>query len=369
VHCFSVRAAACRTLKQTYEFQSRLRIQLCESDISSRRIRAYLFQLAFTIARKQSKIAVASKRRINMTRKFKLLLAQCLVLLLGACAAIDVNLPSITDSPTNERMQGKIIWHDLLTNDPAASKKFYGELFGWKFESVGDSSGMSSDNAYTLIRHNGELIGGMIDTKILNNRSDISQWIVVMSVEDVDEATRKFVANGGSVLTAPTDLQRRGRMSVLQDPAGALLALLETKDGDPADREPEIGGFLWNELWTIDVAGATDFYSKAIGFESADVNTDSDSSSHSHYRLLKIGDKPRAGILANPLDGLDPVWVSYLRVTSPAAITARVASLGGRVIVEARPRALGGEVAFIAGPSEAGIALQTWPLDRKQEAD
>jgi len=29
-------------------------------------------------------------------------------------------------------------------------------------------------------------------------------------------------------------------------------------------------------------------------------------------------------------------------------------------------RALGGEVAFVAGPSGAGVALQTWPLDREE---
>jgi hypothetical protein len=52
-------------------------------------------------------------------------------------------------------------------------------------------------------------------------------------------------------------------------------------------------------------------------------------------------------------------------VESPAAITAQAAEFGGRVIVEARPRPLGGEVAFIAGPSGAGIALQTWPLEKK----
>ena len=67
-------------------------------------------------------------------------------------------------------------------------------------------------------------------------------------------------------------------------------------------------------------------------------------------------------MLLNPLADLDPVWVSYIRVESPAAITAKVEALGGRVLIEAQPRALGGEVAFIAGPSEAGIALQTWPL-------
>ena len=106
-----------------------------------------------------------------------------------------------------------------------------------------------------------------------------------------------------------------------------------------------------------------DFYKGGAGFEAADWDTDTDAEAPAKYRLLKAGDVPRAGIVARPLEDLAPVWVSYLRVESPAAITARVAELGGRVIVEARPRTLGGEVAFIAGPSGAGIALQTWPLD------
>jgi len=295
--------------------------------------------------------------------KIRPLLLQGSVLLLAACAATSVNLPAVSESPTGERLPGKIIWHDLLTDDPTASQRFYGELFGWEFEGVGLAAGFSRNFTYTLIRHNGRLIGGMVDTKALNNRTDISQWVVLMSVNDVDEAAQRFAAIGGSVVTPLIDLQRRGRIAVVRDVEGALLALLETKDGDPADREPELGGFLWDELWTTDVEHATDFYERVAGFDSADWDTDTDAEAPANYRLLKAGDVPRAGIVKNPLEDLGPVWVSYLRVESPAAITARVAEFGGRVIVEVRPRTLGGEVAFVAGPSGAGIALQTWPLD------
>jgi predicted enzyme related to lactoylglutathione lyase len=298
-----------------------------------------------------------------ITKKIRLLLGQGSIFLIAACAATGVNLPAITESPNSERLPGKIIWHDLLTNDPVASQRFYGELFGWEFEGVGLESGLSGNSTYTLIRHNGHLIGGMIDTKALNGRTDISQWVVLMSVKDIEAATARFEAGGGTVLTPPQDLQRRGRIAVVQDEEGALLALLQTKDGDPADREPEYGDFLWNELWTTDVEKATGFYEGLGGFETADWDTDNDAEAPANYRLLKSGDVPRAGIIKKPLEDLGPVWVSYLRVRSPAEITARVADLGGRVIVEAQPRNLGGEVAFVAGPSGAGIALQTWPLD------
>ena len=298
-------------------------------------------------------------------KKIRIVAGVACAVLVTACATINIDLPSVTDAATGERSPGKIVWHDLLTNDTAASQKFYGDLFGWEFESVGSAAGLSSNSAYTLIRHNGRLIGGMIDTVALNNKDDISQWVVLMSVEDINAATAKFAADGGVVIAPPVDLQRRGRMAIVRDAEGALLALLQTRDGDPADREAEIGGFLWDELWTTHVDGATAFYEGVAGLEATVKDIDNDQVSGATYRLLKAGDKPRVGIMPNPLEGLKPVWVSYIRVDNPAAITARVAGLGGQVIVDARSRPIGGEVAFIAGPSGAGIALQTWPLENR----
>jgi predicted enzyme related to lactoylglutathione lyase len=294
----------------------------------------------------------------------RIALLQLCVLGVAACATVNIDLPAVTETPTGARSPGKIIWRDLLTNDPQASQRFYGDLFGWTFESVGGTSGLKSNGAYTLIRHNGELIGGMIDTVALNGRSDISQWIVLMSVNDIDAAVAKFPAAGGTIVAPPRNLQRRGTAAVVSDAEGALIGLLQTKDGDPADVEPELGGFLWDELWTTDVKSAASLYETVAGLQTATLDVDDDQEAGANYRLLKAGETPRIGVMPSPLEGLNPVWVSYLRVADPAAIAARVADLGGRVIVEARSRPLGGEVAFIAGPSGAGIALQTWPLEK-----
>jgi predicted enzyme related to lactoylglutathione lyase len=304
---------------------------------------------------------------MSFTRKLRLVLVPIGVLLAAACTSMNINLPSVTDSPTGERSPGKIIWRDLLTNDPAASQRFYGELFGWTFENIGTASNLKSDSAYALIRHNGKLIGGMIDTIALNNQDDISQWVILMSVEDIDTRMKAVTSSGGKVMTPPTDLQDRGRLAVIRDAEGALVGLLETRDGDPRDRAPEMGDFLWDELWTTDVDNASAFYNNVAGLVADTVDIDPDEAIATSYSLLKFGDTPRVGIMPNPLDGLDPVWVSYLRVESPAAITARVAELGGRVIIEAGPRAIGGEVAFVAGPSGAGIALQTWPFEQQNQ--
>lgn len=299
------------------------------------------------------------------TRKSRAAPLLLIVLLSTSCATLNIDLPSVTETPTGQRLPGKIIWHDLLTNDPAASQHFYGELFGWEFESIGEASNLKRDSSYTLIRHDGRPIGGMIDTLALNNRDDISQWVVLMSVQDIEGTVKKVLSAGGRVITPATDLQHRGRLAVVRDAEGALLGLLETRDGDPADREPGNGDFLWDEVWTTDVDNASTFYADIASLETGEVDVDGDEATAPTYRMLKAGNTPRAGIMSNPLEGLDPVWVSYLRVESPAAIASRVSELGGRVIVEAQSRPIGGEVAFIAGPSGAGIALQTWPLEQQ----
>ena len=296
-----------------------------------------------------------------MTR-LKLLAVLCIWIVAG-CATVAPELPAITDKPTGSHFDGRIVWHDLLTTTPVESRKFYGELFGWEFERPGLSIGIGDADSYMLIRHNGKLIGGMLDATIMNRENNISQWVTVMSTGDLSAVVERVAANGGEILTPPTDVGSRGTLAVVAGPDKAIIALVQTRDGDPEEREPVVDGWLWNELWTNDVEAATGFYQAVAGFEIEDhavQGADHD------YRVLKAGGSPRAAIMPNPFERELPVWVNYIRVDDPAAITARVEELGGIVIIDASARALGGEVAFVAGPSGAGVALQTWPLDGEE---
>ena len=287
-------------------------------------------------------------------------LALLLALLAAGCTAITVNLPPITDSPTARHHNGKVVWRDLLTNTPEASRRFYGELFGWTFEAPPVFVGIGGSDSYMLIRHNGNLIGGMVDTNALGKKENISQWITTISVPDIDASVERVAGAGGKVINAPESIGDRGRMAVIEDATGAVFAMIQTREGDPADAEPVHNGWLWDELWTGDVEKATGFYQAVLGFQHTDHEIEN---AEREYRVLRFGDKPRAGVLKNPFEDERPVWVNYIRVEDPSAVTARVESLGGRVLVEAQARPIGGEVAFIAGPSGAGVALQTWPLD------
>ncbi|MEM8768409.1 MAG: VOC family protein, partial [Pseudomonadota bacterium] len=279
-----------------------------------------------------------------------MLLGALVVLGTLGCTAANLRLPAVTDAPTGEHDEGRIIWRDLISDKPAESRRFYEELFGWEFEGVGSAFNLGGEDAYSLIRHNGRLIGGMVnEARLENDADDIAQWVVLMSVADVDTASATFAQNGGEVLTPPTDVAERGRMAIVVDPQGALLALVETRDGDPEPHVPGYGDFLWDELWTTDVAAATSFFENVVGLEREDVAVDDDR----NYRILTRDNEPTVGVMAHPFNEERPVWVTYIRVEDPAAITARVEELGGTVYVEAQDRPLGGQVALIADPSGA----------------
>jgi predicted enzyme related to lactoylglutathione lyase len=277
---------------------------------------------------------------------------------LSGCAAVNVSLPAVVESPTGMSLPGKVVWHDLITHKPQESQQFYESLFGWQFEDVGVNLGPFRSVNYTLIRHEGLLIGGMIDANLLGRRNaaELSQWVVVMAVNDVDAAAATVAQQGGIVRHAPVDLDERGRLAIIEDAQGAELALLQTRDGDPSDAPLGIGHFLWDEVWSNDPDASSEFYRQLTGLQTAEYGNMPDGA----YQLLTSGDTPRMGLLQTPLPELPATWVSYVRVADADAITAQVKALGGQVIIGVTQRDVGGEAALIVDPSGAGIAIQTW---------
>ena len=72
-----------------------------------------------------------------------------------------------------------------------------------------------------------------------------------------------------TVFTPPTSLSDRGKIAVVADPQGALFALLQTANGDPAyTTEPaSVGDFFWHELWTGDIDRAVTFNGKLAPYQ------------------------------------------------------------------------------------------------------
>jgi len=116
---------------------------------------------------------------------------------------------------------GRFVWHELFTGDLEASKRFYGELFGWTAE-VAD---MGELGTYTMFLSNGQQIGvGMIKMPE-EAAAPRGSWLSYVMVENVDEAAKRIVELEGKIWREPSDIPGVGRFAVAADPTGAMFAV------------------------------------------------------------------------------------------------------------------------------------------------
>ncbi|HWK27913.1 MAG TPA: VOC family protein [Solirubrobacter sp.] len=112
---------------------------------------------------------------------------------------------------------GALTWNDLITPDPAASARFYGDLFGWTTEEVPDAGG------YRVIRNGERTNGGMLPLSPQIG-SVPPNWIPYFGHEDVDALAAEIATLGGAVLTGPMPMFS-GAIAVFADPQGAAFAV------------------------------------------------------------------------------------------------------------------------------------------------
>ncbi|WP_067687209.1 VOC family protein [Nocardia jejuensis] len=89
-----------------------------------------------------------------------------------------------------------VTWFQLGSNDPAAAKSFYGDLFGWTFFTDPNGGG-----AYDLFRYaDGQIpVGGVAHTE---DASD-NHGMFLVEVADVVATLAEAERLGGKALTAP----------------------------------------------------------------------------------------------------------------------------------------------------------------------
>lgn len=278
-----------------------------------------------------------------------------LLLALSACAGgPGVTISPVTPTPTHMYRIGKFVWYDLVSEDVPAVKRFYAELFGWRYREIA-----GKDVVYTVIEHDGTPIGGIVPLRKDEGRVSSSRWLSLLSVEDVDSAVQQVKRAGGTVNMEPRDIPERGRLALVTDPQGAMLVLLRSSGGDPEDGALVTNRFMWTELWARDVGKAVELYRALVGYELESLAIPG----NREYRILARDGRRRAGVIQLPWQEVTPNWLPYVKVDDPAAVAGRVEALGGRVLIAAQPEIRNGSVALLADPAGAAFAVQKWPAD------
>lgn len=249
---------------------------------------------------------------------------------------------------------GTFSWIDLGTTDAAAAKKFYGALFGWTFDDQPAGPGMT----YTMCK-----LGGR-DAAALYTMDKTMQgmpphWASYITVDDVDARTKKAAQGGGKVLKEAFDVMDVGRMSVIQDPTGAIVNFWQPKKHPGAGVVNEPGALTWNELFTNNVDAAGKFYVQTIGWKTEAV----DMGPMGTYTLFQRGGEDKEGNAAGMMKlspdmaGVPPHWLAYFAVADCDASAKQVAELGGKVVVPPTDIPNIGRFAIAQDPQGATFAL------------
>jgi predicted enzyme related to lactoylglutathione lyase len=241
---------------------------------------------------------------------------------------------------------GKFTWFEHLSAEPARARQFYESLFGWKVQTVA-----GADRQYDMVHNGGEGIAGLLPAPA----GVAPQWACYLSVDDVDARYAAAVAAGAKPLMPPRDFTGVGRGAAIVDPSGAAVSLWKGLQGDrdDADNAPA-GDWVWTELAVPEPAAAVAFYEKVFGFTRETM----DMGPAGTYFVLKGPDgKQRAGVMKLPHADAPPMWVPYVKVEQADATAARVAPLGGRLLMPASDIPGIGRIGMLADPLGAPIAF------------
>lgn len=163
---------------------------------------------------------------------------------------------------TNDFAPGSPCWLDLGSPDVAGTAAFYGGVFGWTYEAMGE------DAEGGMFRKDGKIVAGL---GRLTEEGARSAWMIYYSVTDADATTQAVQRAGGTVRVAPTDLDDWGRMAQYSDPSGGQFAVWQPGRTRGVELVDQPGTLCWTELYTSDAAAAKEFYGGVLGWRFGDM--------------------------------------------------------------------------------------------------
>ncbi len=120
---------------------------------------------------------------------------------------------------------GAFAWTELMTTSVEGARNFYEALLGWTHTEMPMGPGMT----YTVFQLDGKPAAGMMKIEGPQMQGVPPNWMSYLSVADCNSSVARAQALGGKVLVPPQDVPGTGRFSVLQDPTGAVVAVIALK--------------------------------------------------------------------------------------------------------------------------------------------
>lgn len=122
-----------------------------------------------------------------------------------------------------EKKIGSIGWLDLTVPDASGIQDFYKQVIGWQVESFA----MDGYDDYMMKSpESGKVTSGICHARG-DNAGLPAQWLVYIYVANLDASLKKCEQLGGRPLTPVKHYGNDGKYCIIQDPAGAVMALFE----------------------------------------------------------------------------------------------------------------------------------------------
>jgi hypothetical protein len=123
-----------------------------------------------------------------------------------------------------------VTWFSIPAEDTKKSAAFYRQAFGWQVEPLTEETNDVFDYNVVLNSDSNEQYvsneKGRLNGCIVKKATGITHPAVLVEVEDLDEAARKVVAAGGSVVSEKIPMKSLNGVFILaKDPEGNMVEI------------------------------------------------------------------------------------------------------------------------------------------------
>jgi predicted enzyme related to lactoylglutathione lyase len=228
---------------------------------------------------------------------------------------------------SDANVRGRMLWHELNTTDPKGAAAFYLKAVGWTTQAWDENP------SYVMFAAGGRPMAGLLTLGA--DAGGRPNWLTYIGTPNLEATVRQAQALGAKILKPAEGVAAVGTWVVLQDPQGAVFAVLQPSQS-PSDAEPGLGDFSWHELATTDAPAALKFYQQLFGWEQTgamDMGPDL-----GMYHMYGKGGRPMGGIYKKPNDPKAPAhmhsssqWLPYVLVTDTQRAADATKKAGGLV--------------------------------------
>jgi predicted enzyme related to lactoylglutathione lyase len=213
-------------------------------------------------------------------------------------------------------------WVDATSPDLDATIAFYGGLFGWTAE----RDPRPEAGGYTMLSLDGKYVAAA-SPPMPQQEGTPPAWTTYIAADDVDATAARVTQAGGIVFMEPFDVFDSGRMTVAQDPTGAVFGIWQANQHHGAQVTREPGSLAWNECRTADAETAAAFYERVFGHTVTEADMGG-----TLYRVLEVDGQSVAGV--SEMEQGPPHWLTTFTVTDADASCAKAEEVGGRVLAQ-----------------------------------